>query len=391
MSQPPIPLSERISSPTTQPVPLDARMTSPSSPTASHSTFGGATTTGVVSPDLVVHPADDPNFNAPSPVSEPIMADLPGGVHMLGYERYNPYNPNHVKYCVHIPFPDGTMKKPHYIAFRVNTFTHRHTVAGRRDGTNEPYGDFGEDLVAAPCGDPMPDTVDDTQLTLLATTHPDAQAVDIAAGMMGNPGIIADIDWYRVLWEEKEELQRRECDLTEAWDRWCNVNSDVESQLTRAKGSPSLTYSTTVSAPPLMLFLNHASTTKKTVQSRGGFNLYKTDTTPTLTLIHRDQPLPVVSPALNVNFPTSTIGLINAPCGTPVTIAAPQDTSPSVVPIPTRCATDTRGVTYPPPTNTLARKAAHGTRPTGNNRCSHRRWSKREDASTKRRGHVMIP
>ncbi|KAI9442309.1 hypothetical protein H4582DRAFT_2072859 [Lactarius indigo] len=333
MSQSPIPLSKQFSSPTTQPIPLDAQMTSPSSPTASHSTFGGATTTRVTSPDLAAHPADDPGFNAPSPVSEPIMADLPGGVHMLGYEHYNSYNPNHVKYCVHVPFPDGTMKKPHYIAFCINTFTHHHTVVGRRDGTNKPYGDFREDLVAAPCGDPMPDIVNDTQLTLFVMTHPDAQAVDIAAGMMGNPGVIADIDRYRVLWEEKEELQQWERDLTEAWDRWCNVNNNVESRLTWAKqGSPSPTYFTTMSAPLPTLSLDHASTMKKTAQSHGGSNPYRIDTTPTLIPTHRNQLPSAISPAPSANFPMSAIGLTNAHCGTPATIAVSQDTNPSTVP-----------------------------------------------------------
>ncbi|KAH9019492.1 hypothetical protein EDB84DRAFT_1442091 [Lactarius hengduanensis] len=220
-------LADRISSPQIPSMSLEDRISSISPPT---SPPPDTAPTGTP----ILRPEDFPNFNAPSPGSEPILADLPGGVYLHGYERYDPYNATHHRYRVPVMILDGTTKDPHYIAFRVNTFTHRHIVTGRREGATEPLGDFAEDLVAAPCWDPMPNTVDDTHLTLFAPSHPDAQAVDITNGGLRDPGVIADVDRYRVLWSEKEELQHRERELTDAWDQWHAASSSVERRLTMA-------------------------------------------------------------------------------------------------------------------------------------------------------------
>jgi len=64
------------------------------------------------------------------------------------------------------------------------------------------------DLVATPFWDPLPNTIDDRDLNPFTPSYPDAQAIDITAAGLADPGVIANIDRYRVLWSEKEELQR---------------------------------------------------------------------------------------------------------------------------------------------------------------------------------------
>ncbi|KAH9176828.1 hypothetical protein EDB89DRAFT_1902628 [Lactarius sanguifluus] len=181
-------LANRISSPQLPSLSLEDRISSPN-PSTNHKDIP------------ILHLEDFPDFNAPSPGSEPILVDLPGGIYLPGYEHFDPYNATHFAY----------------------------------HGANEPLGDFTEDLVATPCWDPMPNTVDDHHLTLFAPNHPDAQAVDIANGGLCDLGIVADIDHYRVLWSEKEELQCQERELADAWDQWHDTLSSVERHLTRAK------------------------------------------------------------------------------------------------------------------------------------------------------------
>ncbi|KAH9031577.1 hypothetical protein EDB84DRAFT_1438872 [Lactarius hengduanensis] len=202
-------LADRISSPQTHSIPLADRITSISPPDS-------PTLTEPAGDLPILRPEDFPDFNAPSPGSEPITADLPGGIHLHGYERYNPYNATHHRYRVAIPIQPGVTKDPHYIAFRINTFTHRHITVGRREGATEPLGDYAEDLVAAPYWDPMPNTTSPTEV-------------------LRDPGVVADIDRYRVLWSEKEELQRRERELTDAWDQWRDTSGGVTKRLTMAK------------------------------------------------------------------------------------------------------------------------------------------------------------
>ncbi|KAH8976830.1 hypothetical protein EDB86DRAFT_2839035 [Lactarius hatsudake] len=204
-SDSPIPLADHISGPADS---SDDTSIHSGSPAPSQQTFS-TTISCQPSPIPIALPANFPDFNAPdSPVSEPIMADLPEGVHMMGYECYNSYNPNHHKYAPVILMPDGVMqKKPHYVAFCINTYTHHHTIVGCCDHAGDPLGDHGEDLYAAPNWDPMPNLVDDNDLTLFTPTHPDAQAVDIATSALKDPGVTANIDRYRVLWDVKGALE----------------------------------------------------------------------------------------------------------------------------------------------------------------------------------------
>ncbi|KAH9052006.1 hypothetical protein EDB83DRAFT_2316633 [Lactarius deliciosus] len=232
-SDSPIPLADRISGPADS---SDDTSIRSGSPAPSQQTFG-TTISRQPSPIPIALPADFPDFNTPdSPVSEPLTADLPGGVHMMGYERYNSYNPNHYKYAPDILMPDGvTQKKLHYVAFHINTYTHRHTVVGCRNRAGDPLGDYGEDLYAAPNWDPMPNTVDNNDLTLLTPTHPDTQAVDIATSALKDPGVTADIDRYRVLWDTKGALEQREQDLKQAWNQWRDHHNNVQHRLVAAQ------------------------------------------------------------------------------------------------------------------------------------------------------------
>ncbi len=104
--------------------------------------------------------------------------------------------------------PGGGVKKPHYIQFNINEYSHRHTIKAKRVNANDPLGDYGTDLTAIPFWDPLPNTVDDSDLNPFTPSYPDAWAIDIAAAGLADPGVIVDIDRYRTLWSEKEELQR---------------------------------------------------------------------------------------------------------------------------------------------------------------------------------------
>ncbi len=127
--------------------------------------------------------------------------------------------------------PGGGVKKPHYIQFNINEYSHRHTIKAKRVNTDNPFRDYGTDLVAAPFWDPLPNTTDDNNLNPFTPSYPDAQAIDIAAAGLADPGVIADIDRYRILWSEKEELQKREHDLRMAWDQWRDKNHSVQHHL----------------------------------------------------------------------------------------------------------------------------------------------------------------
>ncbi|KAH9020585.1 hypothetical protein EDB85DRAFT_2152999 [Lactarius pseudohatsudake] len=195
-----------ISSPRTHSIPLADRITS-------------------------ISPPDSPTLTEPAG-DLPIL--LSRGLPRLQLRRPQGPNPSWPTY-LEAYTSMGVTKDPHYIAFHINTFTHRHITVGRREGATEPLGDYAEDLVAAPFWDPMPNTVDDTDLLLFAPSHPDAQAIDIANGGLRDPGVVADIDRYRVLWSEKEELQRRERELADAWDQWRDTSGGVTKRLTMAK------------------------------------------------------------------------------------------------------------------------------------------------------------
>src|SRR6266702_5248234 len=189
-SLPVIPLSERISEPTSFPLsietwtpPYRSAASTPSpdeapelreltppvgTPIASHYSFD-MVESHTTSLDLVYlldnqvplpDPADDPHFNTPSPMSIPEIEVLHPELPIpLGYQRYDPYNATHVRYKVDIPMPEGGTKKPHYIQFNINEYNHRHTVKAKRVNADDPYGDYGTDLRAAPFWDPLPNTI----------------------------------------------------------------------------------------------------------------------------------------------------------------------------------------------------------------------------------------
>jgi len=263
---PVVPLSGRISEPTsfslsietqTPPYGLAASTPSPDeapelreltpptgTPIMSHYSFDMANSQAA-SPNLVYllgnqfpppDPTDDPHFNTPSPVSIPKIKVLHPKLPIpLGYQRYNPYNATHVQYKVDIPMPGGGVKKPHYIQFNINEYNHHHTIKAKRVNADDPFGDYGTDLVAAPFWDPLPNITDDNDLNPFTPSYPNTQAIDIAAAGLVDPGVIADIDRYHVLWSEKEELQRHEHDLRVAWDQWRDKNHSVQHCLQAAR------------------------------------------------------------------------------------------------------------------------------------------------------------
>jgi len=252
VSSPPlpvIPLSDHISEPTSFPLSIETQtpsygsaastlspdeapelreLTPPTgTPITSHYSFDMADSQAT-SPDLVYllgnqlpppNLANDPHFNTPSPMSIPEIEVLHPELPIpLGYQCYDPYNATHAQYKVDIPMPGGGVKKPHYIQFNINGYSHRHTVKAKRVNADDPFGDYGTDLVAAPFWDPLPNITDDNDLNPFTPSYPDARAIDIAAAGLADLGVIADIDRYRALWIEKEELQRHEHDLRMAWD-----------------------------------------------------------------------------------------------------------------------------------------------------------------------------
>jgi len=149
-------------------------------------------------------------------------------------EHYDPYNATHVQYKVDIPMLGGGVKKPHYIQFNINEYSHHHTIKAKRVNADDLFGDYGTDLVATPFWDPLPNTTDNNDLNPFTPSYPDTQAIDIAAAGLVDPGVIADIDRYRVLWSEKEELQKREHNLRMAWDQWRDKNHSVQHRLQAA-------------------------------------------------------------------------------------------------------------------------------------------------------------
>src|SRR6266702_5639864 len=204
-SLPVIPLSECISEPTsfslsieTQTPPYGSVVSTPSpdeapelreltppagTPIASHYSFDMAESQAT-SLDLVYlldnqaplpDPADDPHFNTPSPMSIPEIEVLHPELPIpLGYQRYDPYNATHDRYKVDIPMPGGGVKKPHYIQFNINEYSHRHTIKAKRVNADDPFGDYGTDLIAAPFWDPLPNTTDDNDLNPFTPPYPDA-------------------------------------------------------------------------------------------------------------------------------------------------------------------------------------------------------------------------
>src|SRR6266702_345098 len=227
VSSPPlpvIPLSGRISEPTSFPLSIETptppygsatstpspneapelrELTPPAgTPIASHYSFDMADSRAM-SPDLVYllgnqpllpDPADNPHFNTPLPMSIPEIKVLHPKLPVpLGYQRYDPYSTTHVRYRVDIPMLGGGMKKPHYIQFNINKYSHRHTIKATRVNVNNLYGDYGTDLVAAPFWDPLPNTTDNDDLNPFTPSYPDAQAIDITAAGLADPGVIADI------------------------------------------------------------------------------------------------------------------------------------------------------------------------------------------------------
>jgi len=230
-----------VSTPSPDEAPELRELTPPAStPITSHYSFDMADSQAT-SPELVyllgnqLPPpdlADDPHFNTPSPVSIPEIEVLHPELPIpLGYQRYDPYNATHIRYKVDIPMPGGGMKKPHYIQFNINEYSHCHTIKAKRVNADNLLGDYGTDLVATPFWDPLPNTTDDNNLNPFTPSYPDAQAIDIAAAGLVDLGVIADIDRYRVLWSEKEELQRRKHDLRMAWDQWQDKNHSVQHRL----------------------------------------------------------------------------------------------------------------------------------------------------------------
>ena len=238
-SLPVIPLSGHISEPTslslsieTQTPPYSSSTATPSpdeapelrnltpplgTPIPSHYSFNMADSQPA-SPDLAnllgnqspsPNPANDPHFNTLSPVSIPEIEVLHPELPIpLGYQCYDLYNTTHAQCCIDISMRGGGVKKPHYIQFNINEYSHCHTIKAKRVNANDPLGDYGMDLVATPFWDPLPNTIDDRDLNPFTPSYPDAQAIDITAAGLADPGVIANIDRYRVLWSEKEELQR---------------------------------------------------------------------------------------------------------------------------------------------------------------------------------------
>ncbi len=173
-----------VSTPSPDEVPELRELTPPAgTPITSHYSFNMADSR-VASLDLVYllgnqpplpDPADDPHFNTPSPMSIPEIEVLHPELPVpLGYQRYDPYNATHVRYRVDIPMPGGGMKKPHYIQFNINEYSHRHTIKAKRVNADDPFGDYGTDLVDAPFWDPLPNTTDDNDLNPFTPPYPDA-------------------------------------------------------------------------------------------------------------------------------------------------------------------------------------------------------------------------
>jgi len=234
-----------VSTPSPDEAPELRELTPPEgTPIASHYSFDMADS-WAASLDLVYlldnqppppDPANNPHFNTPSPVSVPEIEVLHPELPVpLGYQRYDPYNATHVRYKVDIPMPGGGMKKPHYIQFNINEYSHHHTIKAKRVNADDPLEDYGTGLTAAPFWDPLPNTTNDDDLNPFTPSYPNAQAIDIAAAGLADPGVIADIDRYHVLWSEKEELQRCEHDLRMAWDQWWDKNHSVQHCLQAAQ------------------------------------------------------------------------------------------------------------------------------------------------------------
>jgi len=178
------PYSSAVSTPSPNEAPELRELTPPTgTPFASHYSFDMADSQAM-SPDLVYlldnqpplpNPADNPHFNSPLPVSIPEIEVLHPELPIpLGYQCYDPYNATHVQYRVDIPMPGGGMKKPHYIQFNINEYSHHHTIKAKRVNADDPFGDYGTDLVAAPFWDPLPNTINDDDLNPLTPSYPDA-------------------------------------------------------------------------------------------------------------------------------------------------------------------------------------------------------------------------
>ena len=126
-----------------------------------------------------------------TPISE---TDIPTStINPPGFITYNSFNPNHKKYHVNIPQPDGTYQHPCFICFHLDhTGGHHHLVVCCQGDSI----DYGSDLIAAPFMSPSPSPADDQDLVIFIHTHPEADAVELGLHALNDIGIKAVKTWW---------------------------------------------------------------------------------------------------------------------------------------------------------------------------------------------------
>ena len=221
------PLSERIED-TPAPLPLIDRLSSPS-----HSPSPPP-------PNVNDKPLVSIDTRPPSRAgTEPSSAEVDIG--MMGRDLSTPEGfsmfkqtiPNHHNYGQQIEMPDGTHRWPHYIQFVVDTTTHNHYVYATRDNLRRVK--YGWVLEAAPFIGCTAPNVDENNLQLLLGSEDQRLGADIALNTINDKGVTADTDRLRELALEDMVLTRHERELADERTSWRVRDAETRSRLTKAR------------------------------------------------------------------------------------------------------------------------------------------------------------
>jgi hypothetical protein len=128
----------------------------------------------------------------------------------LGYQVYDRCYLNHLKYGRMIHLGGGKRHYPHYIRFKHNYQEPQHYVHGKRADEDSDAPVYGWTLEAMNSSEDSLPGVDEERLTLLDPYSPDHAKVDIALYALDDQGVLADVDRWRGLVMDKQEIDNEQ-------------------------------------------------------------------------------------------------------------------------------------------------------------------------------------
>ena len=220
------PLSERIED-APAPLPLVDRLSSPSP-------------TPPPLPTTVDEPLVNIDTRPPSRAgTEPSAAEVDIGMMGCdfstppGFSMFDRAIPNHHNYGQKLEMLDATLRWPHYIQFVVDTDTHNHYVYATRDDLRRVK--YGWVLEAAPFVGCMAPGVKETDLQFLLGSEDQRLGVDIVLNTINDKGVMADTDQLRELALEDVVLTRRERELADERTHWRVKDAETRARLAKAR------------------------------------------------------------------------------------------------------------------------------------------------------------